>query len=52
MHTPYFYHALNLSRMQNLKAHNDDSEGSNDDSKFYTFAEEVDSNWDNLIGYG
>ena len=37
---------------QNLKPHDDENEGSDNDSKFDAFAEELDSNWYDLIAYG
>ena len=42
---------LNLSHAQNLKPCNDESEESNGNSKFDAFAEELDSNQDDLIAY-
>ena len=37
-------HTLDLSRLQHLKLHDDESEDSNDDSVFDTFSKELDSN--------
>ena len=42
-------HALDLPRAQNLKPHNDESEDSHDE--FDAFADELDSNWYDLIAY-
>ena len=50
-HAPYMSHALHLSRSQHWKPHDDESEDSNDDSVFDAFAEELDSNWNDLIAY-
>ena len=36
---------------QNLKPHNDESYESNNDSEFDAFAEELNSNWYDLIAY-
>ena len=37
------FHMLDLSCVQNLEPHDDESKGSGDDSKFDAFAEELDS---------
>ena len=42
---------LNLLGAQNLKPSDDGSKDSDNDNKFYTFAEELDSNWCDLIVY-
>ena len=44
-------HELNLSHTQNLKPHDDESNDRDYDSKFGAFAEELNSNWYNLIAY-
>ena len=42
-HAPYISHALEMSRTQKLKQHDDDSGHSDDDSKFDAFAKELES---------
>ena len=44
-------HALNLLCAQDIKPHNNESEGSDNDNEFDAFAEELGSNWDDLIVY-
>ena len=44
-------HMLDLSWVQNLKAHSDESKDSDDDSKFDAFVEALESNGDDLIVY-
>ena len=50
-HAPYMSYALDLSHTQHLKPHDDESQDSDDDSVFVAFAEELDSNWNDLIAY-
>ena len=50
-HMSYIPHALNFLGGQNLKAHNEESEDSNNDSECDAFAEEMSSDWDYLISY-
>ena len=51
-HAPYLSRMLNLLRAQNLKPHDDESKDSDDDDEFDTFAEEQQSNWNDLIADG
>lgn len=46
---PYTPHALDLLRLQILKALNDEGDDSDNDSKFAAFAVELDSDWYDLI---
>ena len=48
---PYMFHMLDLSCTENLKPHYDESKDNDYDSKFDAFAEELDSNSDDLIAY-
>ena len=50
-YAPYISLMLNLLYKQNLKPHDDESEDNNGDSEFDAFAEELDSNSDDLILY-
>ena len=50
-HAPYMSHALDLSRSQHVKPHDDESQNSNDNSVFDAFADELNSNWNDLIAY-
>ena len=46
LHTP---HTWSVSLLLNLKPHDDENKDSSDDSEYDAFAEELDSNWYNLI---
>ena len=48
-HAPYMSHMFNLSRAQNLKPHDHESNNSNYDSEFDAFSEELGGNWCDLI---
>ena len=41
-----------VARIKLSTAHDDESKGSDDDSEFVAFAEELESNWYDLIAYG
>ena len=44
-------HILDLSRVQNLKPHDDESEDSDDDSKFDAFIQGQNNSWYDLTAY-